>query len=168
MDIRQLVNKYQQYLKNDDYDGLFAACKDSNERKDLIEFLYNKCGIDVLPYMTSIPPKMFQNVEGISQIRIPDNITDIGERAFIGSLISKVVLPNTIKKLPMGLFENCFNLHKIFIPDSVTEFSQNIFKGTPDDILIGANFRSDNASKLRFPQSELDFYRQHLRFRRNP
>ncbi|MBO7697192.1 MAG: leucine-rich repeat protein [Acholeplasmatales bacterium] len=56
-------------------------------------------------------------------MRIPDNITDIGERAFIGSTVSKVILPNTIKKLPMGLFENCFNLHKIFIPDSVTEFS---------------------------------------------
>lgn len=167
MDIRQLVNKYQQYLKNDDYDGLFAACKDSNERKDLIEFLYNNCAIDVLAHMTSIPSKMFQNVESISTIRIPENIKNIGERAFTGSLISKVILPSTIKKLPVGLFENCFNLHKIFIPDSVTEFSQDVFKGTPDDILIGANFRSDNASKLRFPQSELDFYRQHLKFRRN-
>lgn len=167
MDIRQLVKKYEQHLKNDDYDGLFAQCKDSNERKDLIEFLYNRCGIDVLPYMTSIPSKMFQNVEGISTVRIPDNITDIGERAFIGSLISKVVLPNTVKKLPMGLFQNCKNLHKVFIPDSVTEFAQNVFYGTPDDILIGANFRSDNASKLKIPQSELDFYKQHLKFRRN-
>ena len=163
MDIRQLVKKYEQYLKNDDYDGLFAACKDPSERKDLIEFLYNNCGINVLEHMTSIPSEMFRDVN-VSTIRIPDNITAISDKAFINSSVSKVILPKTIKKLSNKLFMNCPNLHKIFIPDSVVEFGSNVFSGTPDDLLIGANFRTDNASKLRFPQSDIDFYRKHLRF----
>lgn len=165
MDIREIIKKYEKYLKEDNYDGLFSACKDKDERKELLEFLYNKCAIDVLPQMTSIPSKMFQDVE-ITSIRIPENITSIGDRAFRGSTVSKVILPNTISKLPEELFTNCFNLHKIYIPNSVTEFSQNVFQGTPDDLIIGVDQRTDASSKLRFPQSELNFYKQHLRFRR--
>lgn len=166
MDLRELVKKYEKYLKTDDYDGLFSACKDQEERQELLDFLYGKCGIDVLPQMTSIPSQMFKNTRYIQTLAIPSNITSIGDRAFAGSAVSKVILPNTINKLPVGLFQDCSNLHKVFIPDSVTEFAQNVFAGTPDDILIGANMRPDKNNQLRFPQSELDFYRNHLKFKR--
>ena len=166
MNIRELVKKYEKQLKTDDYDGLFSECRDLQERSELLDFLYGKCGIDVLPLMTSIPSQMFRNTQQIYTLVIPENITSIGDRAFANSALSKVVLPETISKLPVGLFQNCANLHKLWIPDSVTEFAQDVFSGTPSDLLLGANSRTDAASKLRFPQSELDFYRQHLKFKR--
>ena len=166
MDLRELVKKYEKYLKTDDYDGLFSTCKDQQERQELLDFLYGKCAIDVLSKMTSIPSQMFKNTKSIQTLTIPENITSIGDRAFAESAVSKVILPNTINRLPVGLFQNCKNLHKIFIPDSVIEFASDVFAGTPDDIIIGINARNDDKSKLKFPQSELDFYRNHLRLRK--
>lgn len=166
MDIRELVKKYEKYLKADDYDGLFRDCKNSDERQELLDFLYDRCAIDVLPQMTSIPSQMFRGTEKIRSLTVPENITSIGDRAFADAAFEKVILPSTISKLPVGLFSGCRNLHKIWIPDSVTEFAQNVFQGTPEDILLGANQRTDSKNKLRFPQSELDFYKKHLKFKR--
>lgn len=166
MDIRQIIKKYENLLKEDKYDELFKQMSEA-ERQELLPFLYNQCGVDVLASMTSIPSRMFKDIQGISNINVPENITSIGDAAFAGSSISKIRLPNTISRLPSRLFQNCFNLHKIFIPDSVNEFSYQVFEGTPDDILIGANFRSEQKDKFKFPSNEEDFYRKHLKFIRS-
>lgn len=116
--------------------------------------------------MTEIPKGLFASTKDITTVNIPDNITRIEESAFENSSVSKVRLPNTITKLPSRLFSGCMNLHKVFIPDSVVEFSRDVFKNTPDDLLIGANFRDNTEEAIKFPASEVDFYKRHMKFKR--
>ena len=166
MNIKQIIKKYEKYLKEDKYQDLFEECTDISERAALIDFLYAKCGINFLEYMTTIPKNLFSTTNEVTSVSIPDTITDIGEGAFQNSSVSKVRLPNTITKIPAKLFSGCENLHKIFIPDSVVEFSRDVFKGTPDDLVIGATFRGDPEQAFKFPSSEIDFYKQHMKFKR--
>lgn len=164
MNIKVLIKKYEKYLKEDKYQELFEECKDADARAALVDFLYAKCGINFLDFMTTIPNGLFALTNDITSVNIPDTITDIGEAAFANSKVNKVRLPNTITKIPAKLFSGCENLHRIFIPDSVVEFSRDVFKGTPDDLVIGANFRGEPEQAFKFPSSEIDFYKNHMKF----
>lgn len=187
MSLRQIVNEYEQYLKQDNYDYVFNHLN-RNDMAEFVEFLYNKCGIDVLSHMTSIPKYMFKQAD-ISKLTVPSTITTIGDDAFVGSMLNSIYindsvedigiaafwgcknlntvrLPNGIEKLNNQLFMNCSSLQKIYIPESVTTFGSKVFDGCPDDIIIVTKYRSGALDKLKFPGNEVDFYKEHLKFKR--
>lgn len=187
MSIREIVRKYEPYLREDKYEDLFEKC-DNNERIELIPFLYNDCGINILEFMTTVSRNLFSNTKLLS-VTIPENITFVAQEAFYNSAVvevymsdsvesigietfkdcsylSKIRLSKKLEKIPNGAFNGCSNLHKIFIPDSVKMFEPQAFEDCANDLLIVANFRNNANDKIRFMANETDFYKSHLRFKR--
>ena len=60
---------------------------------------------------------------------IPDNVLEIGDRAFFGMAIHSVVIPNSVTSIGESAFEGCVNLNNVMIPDSVTSFGLDAFLG---------------------------------------
>lgn len=186
MGTREVINKYQSLLKDDRYDEIFKRCSEA-EARTLLDFLYNQVGINPLEFMTFIPNKFFygMNIKGVT---IPNTITTIGNSAFESSTIQDVYMSDSVvdmgrnvfrgcselvkirlskglTEIPDGTFANCTNLTKIFIPDAVTFIGRDAFENC-NNILIGANFRKDPNNKIQFMKSDIEFYKQHLRFKR--
>ena len=186
MTIRDIVKKYENLLREDKYEEVFKNC-DDEEKSMLVNFLYN-CGINVLTYMTTIPTQFFYGTN-IKIVTIPNNITSIGYQAFALSNVSevymddsvtsmdaavflnchnlsKIRLSRSLEKIPNRTFENCSSLQRIFIPESVTVFGNDVFRGCPDDILIVTTFREDPKDNIRFTNKDVEFYKTHLKFKR--
>ena len=185
MSIKEIVNKYSKFLKEDNYDEVFKTCK-KEDRVELLNFLYNVCGIDALSHMSSIPTRLFENTN-ITNISIPSTIGTVGAEAFLNSDVSvvyiddsvssigtgafmnckrlnKVRLSRTLEKIDSDTFSGCYNLEKIYIPESVKIIGRNAFNGC-DNILIIADART-GSNQLKFSGSEIDFYKEHLKYKR--
>lgn len=73
-------------------------------------------------------------------IKIPENyeglpVTEIGEKAFFGSNILSVVIPETVTFVGEKAFSECENLIDVTIPD-VTEIGKDVFRGSIKVIII--------------------------------
>ncbi len=59
---------------------------------------------------------------------VPDSVSSIGEKAFMGcQKIKKVILPETIKEIGAQAFSRCANLEEINIPSEVQEIEPYTF-----------------------------------------
>ena len=65
------------------------------------------------------------------------NLNYIGTSAFEGSLISGVLLPNTLTSLECRCFKDALNLKYIYIPDTIAEFGRACFQGCGSNIAGG-------------------------------
>ena len=96
---------------------------------------------------------MFMNCKNLLEIKIPSNITNIGNNAFQGctnleifsapnnvksigsfafegcSSLLTISIPNSVTSIYWGAFSGCSNLSSINIPDSVTSIESNTFNG---------------------------------------
>lgn len=60
-------------------------------------------------------------------LKIPDNLTEIGENAYKGSLYKKIIIPSSVKKIGKYAFYECPLLEEIIIPEGVIEICQKAF-----------------------------------------
>ena len=80
--------------------------------------------------VTSIEYGAFQNCPYLSDIVIPESVTEIGEYAFANcSRLRSFFVPNGVKFIREGTFQNCSSLNSITIPDSVTNIGEKSFEG---------------------------------------
>ena len=87
---------------------------------------------------------MSLSVDGtlLTDVVIPDNITNIGGYAFYGcSSLKSVTISSGIKKIGNSAFQGCTNLASVVIPESVTSIGERAFAGC------------DNLVKLNIPDS---------------
>ncbi len=52
-------------------------------------------------------------------VTVPEGITELGESAFEGSPVTKVILPETLKEIRSYCFSNCYELEEITLPASL-------------------------------------------------
>lgn len=75
----------------------------------------------------------------ITKISLPNSINDIGLCAFYYcSYLSEIILPDGITNIPNSTFMGCFNLSNITIPNSVTSIGEFAFSGCKrvDNLII--------------------------------
>ena len=72
---------------------------------------------------------LYLNNELLTDLTIPDSVTEIVGEAFLGcgSLIS-VTIPDSVTKIGLGAFSGCNNLTSVTIPDSVTMIGMYAFQ----------------------------------------
>ena len=74
--------------------------------------------------------KLYLNDELVTELVIPDGVTEIKDYAFYGcSGLKNVKIPNSVTSIGYGAFYNCSGLTRIVIPNSVTSIGNNAFYG---------------------------------------
>lgn len=68
-----------------------------------------------------------QGLTKITNIIIPDSVTQLGDRAFQSCGFSAINLPQTLTYIGTYAFLDCYNLTEIIIPASVTVIGSNAF-----------------------------------------
>lgn len=67
-------------------------------------------------------------IAGCETTEIPNSVKEIGERAFRGTGITKINLPDGLKKIGNYAFYKCTQLRSLTIPASVSDIGKEIFK----------------------------------------
>ena len=78
-----------------------------------------------------------RNTELSGKLIIPDNITQIGLRAFIHySSLTSITIPDSVTYIGYEAFSGCSSLTSITIPDSVTSIGSKAFSDCSEDLTI--------------------------------
>lgn len=80
------------------------------------------------PHLSVITAQAFQGCTNLSNVRIPDGITEIGPNAFEHCAFEAIFLPNSLTKIHENAFGYCGNLKSVTIPASVTEIGTSAFQ----------------------------------------
>ena len=74
--------------------------------------------------------KLFYNCTNITNVTIPNSVTNIGASAFYNcSGLTSIALPNSLKSIGASAFYNCSGLTSIALPNSVTSIEYDTFYG---------------------------------------
>lgn len=177
-EIIEIIKSNKNFLKRNDYNGFFRNISSRN-RAEIIDFLCES-GIDFGKYLRNIDNELFSFTSKLRVLNIPnvekigadafkqssieeisqcDNLEQLSKRAFYGSKLNKIDLPEGIQMIPDECFAYCTDLQEIFIPDSVTAIGYHAFDGC-DNIKILANPRT--GKKLKCAQADVEFLKKHL------
>lgn len=91
---------------------------------------FNKCrslSEVILPdTVTEIGESAFSN-SSVTAVNIPDGVTHIGTFAFYSSKLSAVRIPDSVTTIGDGVFYSCMNLKEAILPQGLTEIPQWMF-----------------------------------------
>lgn len=120
--------------------SLIAGCNSSvipqNENIETIcDYAFYGCAglteVVIPDTVTDIGYMAFAGCTGITSVFIPDSVIVIGEGAFaFCSGITSVVIPNSVTSIGAGAFFDCTNLTSIVLGDSVTDLGPGAFENT--------------------------------------
>ena len=65
--------------------------------------------------------------ELIKTVVVEPGITSIGDRAFMGTQLTNVTMPNSVANIGMGAFYGCGSIKSIVIPQGVTGIGKEVF-----------------------------------------
>lgn len=78
--------------------------------------------------VTALGELSFLKIENLTEVELPETITEIGTYAFSESKkLKTVIIKGNISEIPYGAFWNCYSFEKITIPESVTKISYGAF-----------------------------------------
>ncbi len=116
-------------LKYNIYDGVTYLGNGINKCVVLIDTLdEEQTTYKVNSYTKVIMQSAFWHCEEMTEITIPNGVTEIGQTAFsYCTKLQKLVLPSSVKTIGLQAFAFCGEMTEITIPSSVTSFGKYIF-----------------------------------------
>ena len=89
------------------------------------------CQTSMIPNsVTSIGTRAFMGCSGLSSVIIPNSVTSIGNEAFMGcSGLTSITIPNSVTSIGYRIFCQCSGLTSVTIPNSVTSIGNEAFFG---------------------------------------
>ena len=84
--------------------------------------------ITSLGALTKIPNRMFNNCKGLTNVVIPNGITDIGDYAFLNAEMDTLTLPDSVTKLGYSTIYNIQRVTTIEIGSGLTDLGSNTFR----------------------------------------
>ena len=113
-----------EYDLNDDSTGV-VICKYKGQRKDVVI----PSSIEDIP-VVELDVRAFSGTDIVSVV-IPNSVTDIEPYCFSDCrYLQKVLLPNTLTFLNWGAFQNCIALKNITLPESIEYIGIGVFAGS--------------------------------------
>lgn len=108
------------------YDGVLY----DNTGSTLLYCPRGKNTVDILANTKTIDTSAFSDCTKLTDIVLPDGITDISSNAFSGCTgLTSLVIPYGVTGIYTGTFANCTSLTEIQIPAFVSSISMNAFSG---------------------------------------
>ncbi len=108
----------------------FVIYNETDGTKSLINYIGSEEKPIIQPEITGIRKYAFYQVEGVTEIEIPDRMTRIEEFTFAGCCdLRKVTIPDSVTDIDMDAFMGCVEMKNITIPESVTIISSGVFAG---------------------------------------
>ena len=84
--------------------------------------------VDIPDSVTEIGDSAFSMCTSLTDVNIPNSVTEIGDRAFSGcTSLAEVVIPDSVTEIGESAFARCTSLTEVVIPDSVTEIERWAF-----------------------------------------
>ena len=105
--------------------------------------------------VTNIEEAAFSNCEGLTAINIPSSIKTIGFGAFDGcNKLLTIDIPNSVESIGGRAFRDCESLNKITIPNSVKTIGNNAFENCSGLLAINIPNSVDSIGEYAFRNCE--------------
>ncbi len=69
----------------------------------------------------------FTRLNALTELTIPDNITEIGRWAFAETELTSIVIPDSVTVIAPYTFYKCYGLKSVVLPDTLTEIGEQAF-----------------------------------------
>lgn len=100
----------------------------NNDDWNTIKSMTNLIEVDMSGVtMSSMPANAFNGRWAIESIKLPHNVTSIGNSALRGTGIKEITLPESITTLGTDAFNNCDSLRTISIPETISTIPSYCF-----------------------------------------
>lgn len=110
-------------LKGDDCPNLSGHNSVLNNCKAISEVI-------IPDTITEIPDGAFYNCVGLKSITIPNTIVSIGYEAFGGCVgLNTITMPNSLTSIGSNAFNGCSGLKSVVLSDNLIEIKSNAFEG---------------------------------------
>ena len=101
---------------------------------DLNGYNWGNYNLESIKITVSLPSTLeiigdyaFYGCRGLTEIEIPEGVTEIGYAAFSCAGLTNVTIPNTVTSIGRGAFRECGLLESVDIPASVEYFGDSVF-----------------------------------------
>lgn len=71
----------------------------------------------------------FYSCDGLASISIPNSLISIDDRAFSGTSLTSITIPENVTNIGASAFSSCSSLTSVTIPESVTNIGASAFSG---------------------------------------
>ena len=78
--------------------------------------------------VTCIGRRAFVGATNVKYIRIPESVTEIGDWAFYCSHLTEIEIPQSVTRIGVGAFCRCLRLQEITLPNHLTEIGSYAFQ----------------------------------------